>query len=218
MFQEPYRSEPSGYDETRIRASARHHFDMKTVPSPYKREYEDISSYKLNKECETIRQRYSQSAPARGLTGRTTKAEDIRMRSSLYLPLKAKVPEEAIKLKEEADKILKSVQETEKASEAGDETIVAASPDLMSSVRSERLRLKRQKSQDASPGVKPFIKKTAAYKDYKDFIKDKPSPKPVFPDDLRTPYLSDNKAHQIWDWLHHDETITEMSHFISVCT
>ena len=114
MFQEPYLNEdPRAYDDVKIKRILKHHFVPNTSSSAVVPKRRDLlADMKLNAESEKVRKLYSQSAPSTGLTGRhSEQMDDLRQRSSLYLPIKATIPPEAARLKAEADKIIKSVQD-----------------------------------------------------------------------------------------------------------
>ena len=105
------------YDEKHTRASVRHHLTPNTVPRPFTRTPTKHGDYQLNSESQQVRNLYFTSAPARGITGKltTVDCDELRPRSTLYLPIRAKLPPEAERMKQEAGRILRSVREKAEA-------------------------------------------------------------------------------------------------------
>ena len=217
MFQEPYLQDVGGYNEARLKSSVSHHLQTNTVPSAFRGRKSDYTRYKLNSESEKVRKAYSHSAPPHGLTGKTLTADSkqLQPRSNLYLPLKTRLPEEAVKLKKEAEKILKSVQEDDDLYDPDRDD------DLRNAIGTHIDDLAKDRSRshpklDANPV--PFFKKTSKFKDYEDLKNTKVSPKPEFPETIESPFLSHDKNLEIWDWLTKDEVVTEFTHFMSICS
>ena len=227
MFQEPYLSNGNSYNEERLKSSVSHHMKTNTVPTPFKEKHSDYTRYKLNHESERVRRMFSHSAPPGGLTGKavTPESKCLQPRSKLYIPLKTKLPQEAIKLKEEADTILKSVQEDrdkydpsrdhDLRNQIGEQIdpLLFSMPNnnLNPETHTGQVRIGQQKS-------KVFFKKTDRFKDYETLKNTKPPAKPAFPEDIRSPFLTQDKNMQIWSWLTHDDVITEFSYFMSICS
>ena len=119
MFKEPYLADGDGYSEEKIRRLSRFHFDTNTLPSVERPKTQHANSRDLpiNAESDAIRQLYTHSAPTNGIVGRDATTESLRQRSSLNFPIKQRLPPEAIKLKQEAERILRSVQEKDKDAE-----------------------------------------------------------------------------------------------------
>jgi hypothetical protein len=241
MFTEPYTFEKQNYDEARTIASARHHHAPNTAMSADRRAISRIMSpgfekdIKLNADSEKVRRLYSHSAPARPRT-KTQDHKNLKQRSNLFIPLNAKVPPELLKLKEEAEKILQSVQEKDEAEEESKQNETKDEAKQDRSVRKSTTDFSFFSdpfSQDASfmmfeggSGERSqasrqhqFVRSTerAGIKTFKDFEKIKGPVKPKFPVELRSPYLNDAKNDQIWDWLVEGEKINEFEYFLSVC-
>ena len=174
--------------------------------------------YRLNQESEKVRLNYSYSAPSTGLAGRRCNGDekDMRPRSSLFLPLKARVPPEAIKLKEEADKIIKSVQEKDKRGEDPvplDTQELLRKPSVHVSMFPDiTLHGDDEEGEDFSTE-----KKASHWKSYEDFKKFKPPQKRPLPKELKSPHLGAEKCEEIWDWLNDYERIDDFSYFMEVC-
>ncbi|XP_064631362.1 uncharacterized protein LOC135489774 [Lineus longissimus] len=242
MFTEPYTSAKQSYDEARTVASARHHLTPNTAMSSDsdRRVISRIMSpeferdMKLNSDSEKARRSYSRSAPARAKT-KTQDHKNLKQRSNLFIPLKAKIPPELLQLKEEAEKILQSVQEKDDDDDDSkqNEPKEEQKPDKSARKSSTGFSFFSDPfSQDMSfmtfdgygekslaSGQHQFVRSTerAGIKRYKDFEKIKGPVKPAFPEELRSPYLNDDKNDQIWDWLVEGEKIDEFDYFLSVC-
>ena len=257
MFQEPYLHEdPRAYDEVKLNQSMKHHFvpnkaSSPVVPKHQKREM-GTDHYQLNAESEKVRQLYNQSAPSTGVTGRCSiQMDNLRQRSSLFLPIKAKIPPEAARLKAEAEKILRSVQdEQEQRFDSSDSnprpidistmptaahTRKSVTGDILTQLqdgsrrRASSLRLHRL----STPNIVAFAmtpeekeqsselqmtKKASMFNSY-DALKTIRWPdKRHVPEDLPMPYVSQEKASDIWQWLHRGEDLNEFTYFLQVCS
>ena len=226
MFKEPYVSDAQHFDEDWLRITAKHHLQPNirtTLLNPHTRYTKSSQEYRLNMESEKVRLSYSYSAPSTGLGGRRMNGEekDMRPRSDLFLPLKARVPPEAIKLKEEAEKILKSVQEKDKREEdlpgepvpLAPETRHIRNPSVHVSIFPD-ITLHMDDYEDDEFSTE---KKASCWKSYEDFKKFKPPEKRPLPQELKSPHLSIEKCEEIWDWLNDYERIDDFSYFMEVC-
>ena len=240
MFQDPYAAEkPGEYDETQVRTSTRHHFLPNSVPTAYKRNvHADPRNYQINAESEKVRKGYSKSAPSTGLAARRSLTNsELRQRSNLYLPLKVKLPEEAKKLKEEASRIINSVQEREEEYDPSKDNVVIPPPQRSSQdpvmrrpmvrVRPGRMGAGRGRARFASrassnldsEGNSSVQKKTDMFESYED-LKSTPVPKvksmPEYIQDLQ--FLTEDKKSDIWTWLNKGDEQTDFSYFLEICS
>ena len=241
MFRDPYRNELVKYNEGRIRASAKQHFVPNAPATRYVHDPDDYTKYVLNSDSEKIRKLYAQSAPPRGIVGKQTTctSPELRTRSSLYLPIKTKLPPEAVRMKEEAHRILKSVQEKEgdDHEEAGAlEQPPPPPPVTLKPVlhdpknahkntlgpegeqRKVSFALAGKKRPVRSGGCCPVVKKTDAFQSYEDLRDRKLPSKPPLPELFKSPFLSEQKNQDIWEWLTRDDVVTEFNHFLNVCS
>ena len=228
MFKEPYVSEGKVFDDERLAACSRHHLQPNTVPSiiqPTNRATRSAEDWKLNMESEKCRLAYSYSAPSTGLTGRITGESDLRARSTLFLPLKARVPPEAIKLKEEAERIIQSVQERDQSTELDR----AHGGDSKLQHDNHSLRLKRlSRHFSIYPDLKLHSepsewsndegeKKASSFGSYASLKAFKHPTKRPLPEELKNTRLSVEKCEMIWDWLWDYEVITDFTFFKEIC-
>ena len=191
----------------------------------------------MNAESEKVRRQYAKSAPSTGLAGRRSLTKsDLKQRSNLYLPLKAKLPEEAKKMREEAAKILKSVQEKDEEYDPSKDKVIIpqskSSEDLtlhrkerpVNSVRpgrggaGRRGRISFREAQNADITTST-PKKTDLFENYED-LKNTSVPKiknmPDYLHDLD--YLSEEKKSDIWTWLNKGDQQTDFTYFLEVCS
>ena len=108
--QEPYASDDLQYDDNRVKLSSKVHFLSNTGDTKWTKQHLSAIPVNLNADSEKLRRLYARSAPSGGTASRRM-GLDLRTRSTLYLPLKATVPPELVKLRKEVEEIIKSVQE-----------------------------------------------------------------------------------------------------------
>lgn len=89
MFQEPYATEGTRYDDTRITKSAKIHFRTNVVDTRWTVDQMKKIPITLNTESENARKLYAHSAPVGGRSRTITDSDKIQTRSSLYLPIKS---------------------------------------------------------------------------------------------------------------------------------
>lgn len=235
MFKEPYLESPEHYNEDMILKLAKHHLNTNTLPDINRPKCKiiDHSTSTINQDSEKNRLMYSYSAPQQGIVGRNATVESLRQRSSLNFPQKQHLPPEAMKLKEEAERILKSVQEKEQDQEEEydpklhDRQILneqamgkyRRSPDKRRPLNSRRSLPSREMMKNlASRGRVPSKTKSAKFRSY-DELKNSEIPiKRDMPSRLRSRYMSDNRSEAVWDWLNQDEQITDFTYFLEVCS
>ncbi|KAK7109149.1 uncharacterized protein [Littorina saxatilis] len=113
MFQEPYASDDLQYDDNRVALSSKVHFLSNTGDTKWTREHLNSIPISLNADSEQMRRLYAHSAPTGGTASRRMgiHPHKLRTRSNLYLPLKANMPPELVKLRKEVEDIIKSVKE-----------------------------------------------------------------------------------------------------------
>ena len=213
-------------------ASSKYHFTPNTAPTSYTRKFNDYRNYKLNSDSAKAHQEYMYSAPPYGITGKhiTAESKELKPRSSLYLPLKTRLPEEAKRLQQEAEKILRSVQE--KAEEEYEQRLeVPEAPQEKQEVKETPPTRKKKKrariafggsdgltaDKDLTSSMLP-TRKTLHGETYEQFCSLKQPKKPVLPDNLESPFLSAKKNKEVWDWITHDDEVTDFSHFMAVCS
>ena len=175
-------------------------------------------------ESEKVRLNYSYSAPSTGLAGRRTAGDEheLRPRSNLFLPLKARVTPEALKLKQEAEKIIQSVQENhyrDRDSAMPEPSVVFETQDLKLKKLSRHFPAFPEitfLSEDSDTDSFSPEKKASYFKSYKYFKAFKTPEKRPLPEELKSPYMSMEKCEESWDWLNDYERITEFTFFMEV--
>lgn len=223
MFQEPYATEGTSYDDSRVTKSAKIHFKTNIVDTRWTKHHIKNIPFSLNSDCEKARKLYAQSAPARGRSYVSTDGDKLKTRSSLFLPIKARAHPEAQKLRREVENIIKSVQEDN--DEYNGDGEATASPRIE---RSEKSTIPdKRKSligfracdlEELEIEVDPNQKKFTAedFNTYDELKMAKP-PKLLIPEQFQSEFLSMEKNQGIWDWLHYGESISDFDYFISVC-
>ncbi|XP_053407901.1 uncharacterized protein LOC128559619 [Mercenaria mercenaria] len=224
MFQEPYVTEGSNYDDNRVTKSAKIHFRTNVVDTRWTRQHLKQVKVNLNSESENIRKLYAHSAPAGGRSRSNMSTEKLKTRSSLFLPIKARAHPEALKLRKEVEDIIKSVQEDNDEYDADKDD----NPSTPATQQHEKVDTKDQRKSiagfrasvcdDIFSGITPEVTKhTAEMFETYDQLKNTKPPKAMIPKELKSTYLSDEKNQEIWDWLHYGESITDFEYFLSVC-
>lgn len=242
MFQEPYASDDLQYDDNRVKLSAKVHFLSNTGDTKWTRQHLSSIPVHLNARSEQTRRLYSHSAPSAGTASRRMGIDPhkLRKRSNLFLPIKAAVPPELIRLRKEVEAIVKSVCEDDEdfdeeqlkqtqmtLEESGAypaaEMSVEHARDVASRRDSVACTTKKELSAPAYRGAAELAAKLQSihvtperFQSYEDFKKCKP-PKATIPECVKSEYLTDDQNQQIWEWLHYGEEINEFEFFLSVC-
>ena len=222
------------YDEKHTQASVRHHLTPNTVPRPFTRKPTKHRDYQLNSESQRIRNLYFTTAPARGITGRltTVDCDDLRPRSTLYLPIRVKLPPEAERMKQEAERILRSVREKAEAeydARNASENNNHAENDEKKIKITKKVKVKKIKKRarisvegedseaDKTMGIRirRKIKKDVTYENFKRNI---PDTRPPLPEPFESPYLNSEKNQEIWNWMTKGEPFDDFNYFIKICS
>lgn len=216
MFQEPYATENPSYDDEKVTMSAKLHFLTNAVDTKWTRKHSEQIPVKVNSEAENIRRLYAHSAPAGGRAKDGTN-KDLRTRSSLFLPLKAKANPESAKLRKEVQKIIKGVQEDNDEYEAENDADGPNITDNKLNIRKSifQFRLSAQPNMDHIELSENNLK-ASAFKSYEDLKRTRP-PKCIIPDQFKSEYLSPEKNQAIWEWLHYGEVMTDFQYFLTIC-
>lgn len=220
MFQEPYDTEGTNYDDSRIMKSAKIHFKTNVVDTKWTKQHLLDIPIRLNSDSEKFRKLYAHSAPARGRSCANTNGQNMKTRSSLFLPIKARAHPEAQKLRREVENIIKSVQEDndeyngDKDDYERSEPSKAGSPDKRKSIIGFRACDVEVEEVEPDPREKKFT--AEEYNTYDELKVAKP-PKLLIPDQFKSEFLDSDKNQAIWDWLHYGESISDFEYFISVC-
>lgn len=223
MFQEPYTTESSSYDDNRVTTSAKVHFRTNVVDTRWTKHQLRNVPVNLNCESENVRKLYAHSAPAGGRTRDGPMADKLKTRSSLILPIKAKAHPEAQKLRKEVEKIIKSVQEDNDEYDEDKEEMSSSQAQEKMDKAEKRKSILRFRASVCEPDDDDVAlesnqsKRTAEqFETYEQLKKAKP-PKPKIPDQFKSEFLSYERNQEIWDWLHYGETITDFEYFLAVC-
>jgi len=227
MFQEPYSTEGTCYDESRVSKSTKVHFRTNVADNQWTKQHLLNIPVRLNSDSEKARKVYAQSAPARGRSCAAANVENLKTRSSLFLPIKARAHPEAQKLRREVEDILKSVQEDNDEYSGNKKEITVTSPRYEKSEHSKASSPVKRKSiigfracdiEEIDVEPDPKEKKFTAdeFKTY-DELRDAKPPKLLIPEQFQSEFLSNEKNQNIWDWLHYGESISDFEYFISVC-
>lgn len=223
MFQEPYVTESSSYDDSRIVKSAKIHFRTNVVDTRWTKQHIRQVPVNLNSESEIARKLYAHSAPAGGRSRSGMGSEKLKTRSSLFLPIKARAHPEAQKLRKEVEDIIKSVQEDNDEYDADKEDNPQAS--TMKTDKTETgdkrksiLAFTASVCDEVTHAPLEIMSKSTAekFETYEQLKNTKP-PKALIPDKFKSQYLSNERNQEIWDWLHYGESITDFEYFLSVC-
>ena len=226
MFYEPYLNDHLDYDDDVIKTSARHHFRPNIAHTRFQREWVDPESYKLSSDVEKIRMQYAKSAPSTGLSSRKQMddSNNLRTRSTLVLPIKMEIPEEAKRIKAEAEKIIREVRED-------NEDDFDPEEESQIQKQAQKKKLPRRQSQferyyhefrhmqeDVEETRRDILReKSKQFKRYKDFENLNLPIRPALPEDLKSSFLSSDKNDLVWDWLTHGEMITDHNFFLTIC-
>ena len=229
-FKGPYRNDDDDarrFNDSRLRASLKHHFRTNTSVTYFRPESVPTIGRRVNSESERALAEYAKSAPRTGISGRRTLGnfDNLRQRSLLYLSPHSHVPPEVIKLRMEAEEIVKSVLERDDSKGGSDAAGLRrkAKPKRQSS----RGRLlfaetdSTRESSDAEPAVidnVKLIRKASRFKNYEELKRLKIDPIRKAPTPVQSPFLSTEKNDDVWNWLHCGVPATEFNYFLEVCT
>ena len=177
-----------------------------------------------------MRKQYSFSAPPRGITGKQTTVDsaELKPRSTLYLPIKAKLPPEAERIKQEAEKILQSVREKAEAeyearnapkNDEDDEKEDEVKMQEKAKPKKKRARIAfgGEDDKDETLGIR-IKRKTKKDESYENFKRIAPRTRPPLPEAFESPYLDEEKNKLIWDWMAKEETFNDFNYFLKICT
>ena len=222
------------FNDSRVRASTKHHFQTNTIVTYFRPESVPAISRRVNSESERALAEYAKSAPRTGISGRRTLGhfDNLRQRSQLYLPPHSHVPPEVIKLRQEAEKIVKSV--LEKESPHGEAQLPVG--------LTKRRRRGRQPPRARSRGHVLFaetdtthgddsdeireptvidnvklIRKASRFRNYDELKQLKIDAKRKTPATVQSQYLSTEKNDDVWNWLHCGLPANEFNYFLELC-
>lgn len=221
MFMEPYYSDKPVYNDEVVSKSAKMHFQTNKVDTKWTKRHAEEVSIKINSDSEKVRRLYARSAPTGGAWSRRLNMEShkLKKRSQLFIPIKQKEQPEAERMRKEAEKIIKCVQEKDdefdeenaiESRNSDEESLCLDDGNLYQKGIIER-RLSRRFSRRQS--TRHIIHRHESYSD----IKDAKATKAKIPNTISSPYLTDDKNQTVWDWLHHDEELSDFDYFLSVC-
>ena len=144
-------------------------------------------------------------------------AASLRKRSNLFIPIKARIPPEAMKMRQEAERLAKSVQEDRDEEFVGQVDQVdnneESSANTQTAAVLDRRRLLRRDT-IVPTTTNPRLKRFQSYEDFKQAH----ASKSKIPGWLRSPFLTDDRNQYVWEWLHRDEESNEFQHFLAMCS
>ncbi|XP_046567194.1 uncharacterized protein LOC124275631 [Haliotis rubra] len=229
MFQEPYASDDLKYDDGRVKLSAKVHFTSNTADTKWTKDHLRSLPVELNANSEQVRKLYTRSAPSSASASRRMGVDPgkLRKRSNLYLPIKARVPPEAIKIRKEVEKIIKSVQEDDGEYDESKGAVHEDNVEDTTHVPERRKTLVFDDSmvmdgnQRVSSLTNRFKKIDSPYgkqhfNSYEELRRAKP-PRITIPVAFKSQFLSEEKNQEIWDWLHDGDALNDFEYFLSVC-
>lgn len=228
MFQEPYTQFKSKqYNELQVTGTSKIHFK---VNSNVNRIFKPVDTGipRINSDSERILAYYNTLTPKTG--NHMSNARHNKARSDLFLPAggKTKVPEEVVKLRAEVERMLKSVQEDTGGYDADTDNKDVRFQRISRGKTSDDILNEKLSRMEMDDDISPrdhkeyvlhdgsYIK-TAGHVDSYEQIRNKTPPTVVIPDALVSPFLSDTKNQDIWEWLNGEEPRTEFNYFLSVC-
>lgn len=222
MFQEPYATDDFHYDDSRVKLSAHVHFDTNAVDTKWSKSLLKTIPVEINSDSDKFRQMYARSAP----TGRSKTmgldTDNVRTRSSLYLPMKTVHHPEAMELRKEVEEIIKSVYsdngDTDDINEKADAESFHHGRRFSLFPRKSSVRTRRDTGTESLMSTKHHrLKLTADKFDSYDQLRIAKPPKPTIPETFCCKFISKERAQEIWDWLHYGEEMSEFEYFLSVC-
>ncbi|XP_052773214.1 uncharacterized protein LOC128212034 [Mya arenaria] len=238
MFQEPYATEGTTYDDNRIIQSAKVHFTTNAVDTRWTTEQMISVPVCLNSESENARKMYAHSAPAGGRSRSTMDPEKVQPRSGLFLPIKTSAHPEGQKIRRKMERISipymvdqeidtdRGTSKKETVSKVGKDNVgktkgrsEASGKDKNAQPRRSVTKFRASVSEQSSPLVpeKRAVKFSAEDFNSYDQLRNAKPPKNWIPDMFKSEHLSKEKNQSIWDWLHYGESITDFEYFLSVC-
>lgn len=219
MFVEPYATDDFQYDDSRVKLSAHVHFDTNAVDTKWSKSLLKNIPVEINSDSDKFRKMYARSAP----TGRSRTmgldTDNVKTRSSLYLPMKTVHHPEAMELRKEVEEMIKSVySENGEADEKADTESYHRGRRFSLFPRKSSVRTRRDTGTESLLSTKPHrLKLTAEKFDSYDQLKIARPPKPTIPETFCNKFISKERAQEIWEWLHHGEEMSEFEYFLSVC-
>ena len=217
MFQEPYATEKPGYDDKKVTVSAKLHFLTNAVDTKWTKKHSEQIPVCVSSEAEKIRRLYAHSAPAGGRSKVGVSKENLRTRSSLFLPLKAKANPESVQLRKEVAQIIKGVQEDN--DEYDEEKDTNGLPNL-GDTKHERKSIWQYRLSNVQNlnhiDLSDQILTATGFESYDELKRTKP-PKCIIPDQFKSEYLTPEKNQAIWEWLHYGEAMTDFQYFLTIC-
>lgn len=212
MFQTPYRGQHR--QEKALQGSSQH-FSTNTPDQPYQVDHDDYRTYQLNAESDRVRARYMISAPPRGIVGKQTtpNSEELRKRSTLCVPVKVTLPPDAQRMRQEAQRIFHTI--IDKPEDGVSDNPQEGSTDV-APVQAQTKPDKDNASKDKE--IERYRKRASDFSSYEE-LKNTPHPnKPIFPEELKSRYLSEEKNQEIWAWLTRDAVINDFNYFLNICS
>ena len=93
------------------------------------------------------------------------------------------------------------------------------SPDKRRPILSRRTLPSREMMRSlGSRGRTPPKTKSAKFQSYDELKNSEVPVKREMPSRLRSRYMSDHRNEAVWDWLNHEEKITDFSYFLEICS
>ncbi|XP_071170142.1 uncharacterized protein [Mytilus edulis] len=223
MFQEPYANDDLGYDDSKVKLSAHVHFDTNAVDTKWSKSLLKQIPVEINSDSDKFRKLYARSAPIGRSKTMGLDTDKIRTRSCRYLPMKTVQHPEAMELRQEVEKIIRTVysdnEDSDVETEVGDTNAsrhgrrFSLYPRRVSEYR-PRLNTETDSYQSIKP---PRLKLTAdKFNSYEQLKFTKP-PKAVIPELFICKHIKKERAQEIWEWLHYGEEMSEFEYFLSVC-
>jgi hypothetical protein len=223
MFQEPYATDDLGYDDSKIKLSAHVHFDTNAVDTKWSKALLSKIPVEINSDSDKFRKLYARSAPVGRSRTMGLDTDKIRTRSCRYLPMKTVHHPEAMELRKEVERIIRGVYSDN--DESDDEAIKDVDE---SHLRNRRFSLFPRKTSsyrqrfdtetDSFRSMKSHrLKLTAEKFQSYDQLKQCKPPKLIIPEMFCCKYITNERAQEIWDWLHYGEEMSEFEYFLSVC-
>jgi hypothetical protein len=203
--------------------SAHVHFDTNAVDTKWSKALLSKIPVEINSDSDKFRKLYARSAPVGRSRTMGLDTDKIRTRSCRYLPMKTVHHPEAMELRKEVERIIRGVYSDN--DESDDEAIKDVDE---SHLRNRRFSLFPRKTSsyrqrfdtetDSFRSMKSHrLKLTAEKFQSYDQLKQCKPPKLIIPEMFCCKYITNERAQEIWDWLHYGEEMSEFEYFLSVC-
>lgn len=221
MFQEPYATDDLGYDDTKVKLSAHVHFDTNAVDTKWSKSLLSTIPIEINSDSDKFRKMYARSAPIGRSRTMGLDTDKIRTRSCRYLPMKTVQHPEAMELRKDVEKIIRSVYgEKENGDEESKEEDTESPHKRRFSLfpRKTSYKPRFDSETESTLSMKPNRPKLTAdkFQSYDQLKLSKP-PKPTIPEIFCSKFIAKERAQEIWEWLHYGEEMSEFEYFLSVC-